>query len=432
MSRHITLFLLLGSFAIMACDSGPLPDDPERFVGETSYRRGVLLRDLTDLGNDYGALLAVSYGLDGQGWDLLPERDLGGRALTTEDLQRLQAGETLDSLDLDSAQEVPLAPDGLPSTEQAWQELGQRVFFEYPCRADADMETLAATPDGLSDSGFVEHDGTWPGLRVFRDTDGSVRIGPTCSACHAGVDADGHPTAAVASRTIDSGAALLLVHGYAPGDVPEWLDGTDVEQWERWGPGRVDVLTDSVFNPYAVPDLGGVSDLPFLNHTGNWAQTGTASLAVMLSTEYTFGNDSKSRIPDVLAWAMAEYLRSVPAPPPADSQPDAAAVERGAEVFDDLGCSDCHVSPLYTSAIEVEPAEIGADPAATRSHSRGTGWYRVPSLLGVGSRAPYMHDGSISSLDDLLDPDRPGDAHRFADDLGDGDRDAVRQFLRSL
>ncbi len=428
--------ILLASLPLLpllaACDAGPLPDDPDRFVSDVGYRRAVLLRDLTDVSNEYGALLAVSYGIRGQGWEALPERDPGGRALTSADLERLQAGESLDSLDLSADHEEALAPSSPPETPAEWRALGERTFLEYACRADADLETLAAMPGGLSEAGFVEHDGEWSGLRVFRGSGGHVRIGPTCSACHAGVGADGRRTERSASRSIDSGAALLLVHGYTPGDVPDWLQDSDVGAWDRWGPGRVDVLTDNRFNPYAVPDLGGMGDLPLLNHTGTWEQNGTASVAVMVSTEYVLGNNSESRIPEVLAWAMAEYLRALPPPPPADEAPDEVSVADGAAVFEDVGCAECHAPPLYTSDARVEPAEIGADPAAARSRSRGTGWYRVPSLRGVGSKAPYMHDGSIDSLEDLLDPDRGGDAHRFADGLPADDLDALLAFLRSL
>jgi hypothetical protein len=46
---------------------------------------------------------------------------------------------------------------------------------------------------------------------------------------------------------------------------------------------------------------------------------------------------------------------------------------------------------------------IATDPAAGLSADRGTGFYRVPSLRGLATRGPLLHDGSLASPADLLD-----------------------------
>ena len=121
----------------------------------------------------------------------------------------------------------------------------------------------------------------------------------------------------------------------------------------------------------------------------------------------------------------------------------ASASPQGAAVFASQ-CTGCHVSPALTGA-PVPLAIIGTDPTLGLSLVRGTGAYRVPSLHGVGSRGPLLHDGTVSSVDAMFDPARttpsftgklhgsgavPG--HAFGLDLSSGDRAALIEYLRAL
>ena len=66
----------------------------------------------------------------------------------------------------------------------------------------------------------------------------------------------------------------------------------------------------------------------------------------------------------------------------------ADAVARGKILFQspELACSTCHAGSRFTS---------------TPVYRVGTGGeFQAPSLLGVGSRAPYMHDGCAETLED--------------------------------
>ena len=49
----------------------------------------------------------------------------------------------------------------------------------------------------------------------------------------------------------------------------------------------------------------------------------------------------------------------------------------------------CHVGPLMTTKQIVDVGTGGA--------------FKVPSLLGVGARAPFMHDGCATTLMDRFD-----------------------------
>jgi cytochrome c peroxidase len=79
--------------------------------------------------------------------------------------------------------------------------------------------------------------------------------------------------------------------------------------------------------------------------------------------------------------------------------------------------------------------------AAFTLRPEDTGRFRTPSLRNVAATAPYMHDGSVATLSDVLDnyakggrfPDTPGKAPLvmgFA--LSDAEKADVIEFLQSL
>jgi hypothetical protein len=64
----------------------------------------------------------------------------------------------------------------------------------------------------------------------------------------------------------------------------------------------------------------------------------------------------------------------------------------------------------------------------------GTGGeFQVPSLLGVGTRLPLMHDGCAETLRDRFDdPDCGGHDHGDTSQLSSSDVDALVTFLETL
>jgi hypothetical protein len=74
--------------------------------------------------------------------------------------------------------------------------------------------------------------------------------------------------------------------------------------------------------------------------------------------------------------------------PPAPINVAVETAERGRAIFEspEVGCVACHNGPLFTNNILVDV---------------GTGGnFKVPSLLGIGARAPFMHDGCAKTLSD--------------------------------
>ncbi len=96
--------------------------------------------------------------------------------------------------------------------------------------------------------------------------------------------------------------------------------------------------------------------------------------------------------------ALRTWLEAVP-PTRAGAAAPLDAVERGRALFTDAetGCAFCHVGGTTDN----------------RNHFVGTrAVVQTPSLVGVGMRAPYMHDGCAATLRDRFDPScGGGDLH---------------------
>ena len=114
--------------------------------------------------------------------------------------------------------------------------------------------------------------------------------------------------------------------------------------------------------------------------------------------------------------------------------------QRGLKLFIGASCASCHFGPLFSNGefgdtgipffardgavdngrlggiahLRASPfnrlgthSDDSADPAATRTRHverqhRNFGEFRVPGLRQVGRTAPYMHDGSVATLEDVV------------------------------
>jgi mono/diheme cytochrome c family protein len=172
------------------------------------------------------------------------------------------------------------------------------------------------------------------------------------------------------------------------------------------------------------------------------------------------------RYADEVLYAIGMYLMSLE--PKMNPQPAAAAiVAQGEAIFRREGCASCHVPPNYTSGKltlargwsapanhpyrdDIVPVSVGTDEGLALRTRKGTGFYKIPSLRGVWYRPFLLHDGSVTSLEEMFDPARhdngyepkgwnppqvskravPG--HRFGLSLSHDDKAALLAFLRSL
>lgn len=75
---------------------------------------------------------------------------------------------------------------------------------------------------------------------------------------------------------------------------------------------------------------------------------------------------------------------------------------RGMRTFDRVGCDRCHNGPMFSDyrlhAEGVAEHPLLAEPDTSRGRFR----FRTPSLRNVALTAPYMHNGTLTTLDDVL------------------------------
>jgi len=392
-----------------------LLEQAKPYLTDAVARRAALEHALTNPANMYSRIRLAAYGRATGGWDLLPVWNPRSIAVTTAMLPTLARGE------LPAPPSTPLWNGVTPTTMPAWVALGRRVFFEYPMRAEVFME-YALTEPKLAAAVGVERtrDGDLPGLVVFANIDGETRVGITCAICHATVK-DGKLIAGEARRTFDYGK-LRLTFDQIHGTV---RSADEANRMASWGPGRADVTEDDDEDPVAIPDLWGLRHQRFLTQAGTIRHDSPLALAIRQETQLTDSNHARIRPPRELAWALAMYVYSLT--PPASTAPPSP---RGATLFLDH-CARCHANAVYGGGA-IAATTIGTDPALATGRGRGTGKYRVPSLLGVRDGAPYLHHGVVRSLAELLSPDRKEPGHVAGTQLASSDRDALIAYLETL
>ena len=148
--------------------------------------------------------------------------------------------------------------------------------------------------------------------------------------------------------------------------------------------------------------------------------------------------------------AITAYVNhGIPLPIPPTT--DAAKVAAGAAVFAraDVGCASCHSGPRFTDSGAGNPTldlagtvvlhdagtcNTGAYPDVDhtdlQSHPRMACMFDTPSLSGVWSSPPYLHDGSAKTLHDVLELTRGkmGDITV----LSAIEEEALEEYLKSL
>ncbi|MGF1480735.1 MAG: cytochrome c [Cyanophyceae cyanobacterium] len=220
-------------------------------------------------------------------------------------------------------------------------------------------------------------------------------------------------------------------------------DLTFMEKQSSYGPGRVDTFTTYKTRRFGFPadelppeELNGIADFPsiwnqeprqglYLHWDGNNndpdERNRTAALALVAPATLDF--DSLFR--------LQEWLNEVP-PPEYPYRIDAALAARGQPIFE-AQCASCHDilhRPDKSDLETVTPIDqIGTDRGRLDSytydlasnqylifsgieyrgedkrfrHYRKTNGYANAPLDGIWLRAPYLHNGSVPTLRDLLE-----------------------------
>jgi hypothetical protein len=143
------------------------------------------------------------------------------------------------------------------------------------------------------------------------------------------------------------------------------------------------------------------------------------------------GSPNASRSYDLDALA-AFLLGGIRTPALAPNAPSDDAIAKGRSLFVRAGCPSCHGGPSWTTSLLSAPAGTldpdGNGMVDSQLHDvgtfqatdiRGEAGFDSPSLLDVALTAPYFHDGSAQSLDELLasgHPNPQGDGNHLTPD----------------
>jgi len=109
--------------------------------------------------------------------------------------------------------------------------------------------------------------------------------------------------------------------------------------------------------------------------------------------------------PEADAAAIDAYLKGLkPVPSPklikGELSPEA---KRGEAVYEKAGCAACHPKPLLT---DLKPYDIGTTKGMDKGKPVDT-----PTLAEVWRTAPYLHDGSAATVEDLFKTLNPENRH---------------------
>jgi hypothetical protein len=225
-----------------------------------------------------------------------------------------------------------------------------------------------------------------------------------CAGCHAApIEAGGPIVVGLNNADLDLSGMILKAGGVDTGFSP-------------WGEGRVDVTSDGIENPTAIPDIRATRHVTHL-HRAATVRNGLVELAIRTETLIITGLGNQLRPPRKLAFALALYLWDL-APDVPKTRPESF----------EQACGNCHGSPgLSGSPVPIE--EIDTDDRVARSPDRITGTWNVPSLLGTADRRNITASGAIQDLRHLMNPTRQVPGHLFGHELDEGKREEIIEFL---
>ena len=150
--------------------------------------------------------------------------------------------------------------------------------------------------------------------------------------------------------------------------------------------------------------------------------------------------------PDEIANALATYVRSIlSGDSPYDrfikGNRDALTAEQqlGLQIFRGKGnCSACHVGPNLTDE-KLHNTGVAWVSGPLTDKGGGLGDFKTPTLREVARTAPYTHDGSLATLEDIVEfYSDGGRKNPYLDPelrplkLTDDEKTALLAFLRSL
>ena len=136
---------------------------------------------------------------------------------------------------------------------------------------------------------------------------------------------------------------------------------------------------------------------------------------------------------------LVSFIKSIPLRPNRRRLPNGeltAAQERGKAIFERARrkdgspipesnrCNVCHSGPHYTNQ---QMADVGTGKPTDRSPS-----FDTPQLTNTTLTAPYLHDGSAATLEEIWTVFNPADRHGVTNDLQKDELNDLIEYLRIL
>jgi YVTN family beta-propeller protein len=136
---------------------------------------------------------------------------------------------------------------------------------------------------------------------------------------------------------------------------------------------------------------------------------------------------------------LTQYVTAIPLRPNRYRLPDGEltpAQERGKAIFERTAkkdgtpipeanqCFVCHSGPYYTN-LQLE--DVGTGKATDRSPK-----IDVPQLTNVVYSAPYLHDGSARTLEEIWTVFNPKDTHGVSNDLTKDELNDLIEYIKTL
>jgi mono/diheme cytochrome c family protein len=370
----------------------------------------------------------------------------------------------------------PLIEPAALNSKEDWIRAGERVFRDSVVLRTFDPRLIAMARDAQALNVVPLPDGTVNTLRWVPTARGVALGFANCSACHTlYLPPDNAPVPGASSFASTGfrnglGGQIRTAERALPGEAPftmggpigAWLyqaygapwtgdpDGerlktmteADLQQYvtANFRGGAVARWNGSILYPAKVPDLIGIRDRKYIDHTGTHLHRDIGDLMryaalVSFADATDFGpyrmvepetRRFQTRLSDSSLYALALYLYSLEPPPNPNRRDERSAA--GEKIFQRESCASCHTPPLFTNnkltlasgfvpprerptTLDVLPVSVGTDPGLALRTRKGTGYYKVPSLKGVWYRGHYLHDGAVASLEELFDADRLKDTH---------------------
>ena len=381
-----------------------------------------------------------------------------------------------------------------------WDTWGVEVNSSWPPPAFM-LQLMTSEPTVFGNQyasfGFVHNPNDDFPVGLTRGIADPTQLAQTCALCHVATLQDGRVWLGAANGALRLEEFRYEVNQrWVAAGHASMLTALDITKAHELGPGRASA--EGSTNPQLVP----VDFPPYYNFQNRTNFTYLGAVLDLRSTVFVTVFDQGARAPfdpmSPVAWPgnarvqqMVDFLATLVGP--TGPTQDATLVARGALLFDSEHCSSCHhpghpemdgVTTVPSDALDRLPGAdamhpsgtIGTDPLdfnlinytgggadpeiALRLRFLGanhlrvtlTSGYRVLGLRNIWATAPYLHNGSVPTLDALLQPAAsrpatfmrgsflvdtavPGNSnqgHEFGTAISAADRAALVAYLLSL